>query len=191
MFFHATSIAVNAVITIEDTAELELEQDHVVTLEARPANLENSGEITIRDLVRNSLRMRPDRLIIGECRGGEALDMLQAMNTGHSGCLTTLHANSARDALARIGTMYLMAGMDMPMQAVREQIVSAIDLIVFIERDSSGRRAITSITEVANLEGDIILTHDIFSTNSAGKLTPTGIVPRFIENSETNYAVIA
>ena len=143
-------------MTIEDAAELRLSQDHVVSLEARPQNIEGQGEITIRDLVRNSLRMRPDRIIIGEVRGAETLDMLQAMNTGHEGSLGTGHANSPRDLLARLETMVLMAGFDLPVRAIREQISGALDLIVQQARMKDGSRKITRITEVLGLEGDII-----------------------------------
>ncbi len=150
------------IITIEDAAELRLAQPHVLSLEARPANVEGRGEITIRDLVRNSLRMRPDRIIVGECRGGEALDMLQAMNTGHNGSLTTGHANSPRDLLSRLEVMVLMAGMDLPVRAIREQISSAVDIIVQLSRFSDGRRRVTSIVAVEGLEGDMILTQPLF-----------------------------
>lgn len=150
------------IITIEDAAELRLAQPHVLSLEARPANVEGRGEITIRDLVRNSLRMRPDRIIVGECRGGEALDMLQAMNTGHDGSLTTGHANSPRDLLSRLEVMVLMAGMELPVRAIREQISSAVDIIVQLSRFGDGRRRVTSIVAVEGLEGDVILTQPLF-----------------------------
>lgn len=150
------------IITIEDAAELRLAQPHVLSLEARPANVEGRGEITIRDLVRNSLRMRPDRIIVGECRGGEALDMLQAMNTGHDGSLTTGHANSPRDLLSRLEVMVLMAGMELPVRAIREQISSAVHIIVQLSRFSDGRRRVTSIVAVEGLEGDVILTQPLF-----------------------------
>jgi len=162
------------IVTIEDSAELSLSQGHVVTLEARPANIEGKGAVTIRDLVRNALRMRPDRIIVGECRGGEAFDMLQAMNTGHAGSLTTLHSNSPRDTLSRIETMVLMAGMELPLRAIRDQAASAVDIIVHQERSKDGRRRITHITEVSGMEGDIILTQDIFSERE-GRLRETGI----------------
>jgi len=149
------------IVTIEDTAELKLNQAHVVRLEARPANLEGKGEISIRDLVKNSLRMRPDRIVVGECRAGETLDMLQAMNTGHEGSLTTLHANSSRDALSRIETMVMMAGFDLPMRAIREQISSAVDVIVQISRLRDGSRRVISITELVGMEGDIITTQEL------------------------------
>ena len=148
------------IITIEDAKELQLQQDHVLCLEYRPANTEGSGEVTIRDLLRNCLRMRPDRIIIGECRSGEALDMLQAMNTGHEGSLTTVHANSPRDALSRVETMTLMAGFDLPMRAVREQMASALDLIVHLSRMRDGSRRVTHVTEVGGMEGEVILLQD-------------------------------
>ena len=180
------------IVTIENAAELRLRQEHVVTLEARPPNIEGSGEVTIRDLVNNSLRMRPDRIIVGECRAGEALDMLQAMNTGHEGSLTTAHSNSPRDTLARLETMFLMAGMDMPVRAIREQIASAIDLVVHTERFRDGSRKVTAITEVQGMEGDVIVMQDIFRFEQAGieegkvigRLKPTGVRPRFMEEIE-------
>ena len=150
------------IVTIEDAVELQLHQDHVIRLEARPANMEGAGEITIRDLVRNSLRMRPDRIIVGEVRGSEALDMLQAMNTGHDGSLSTVHANAPRDALARIETMVLMAGFDLPSRAIREQIASALNLVVHIERLRDGRRVVANVTEVLGMEGDVITMQDVF-----------------------------
>ena len=176
------------IITIEDAAELRLHQAHVVSLEARPANIEGRGAISIRDLVRNALRMRPDRILVGECRGGEALDMLQAMNTGHDGSLTTAHANTPRDALARLEVMTLMAGMDLPVRAIREQITSAIDIVIQLTRFSDGKRRITSITEVTGLEGDQILLAEIFrfrraarssSEKSNGQFEATGQIPDF------------
>jgi pilus assembly protein CpaF len=178
------------IITIEDAAELQLRQSHVVTLETRPANIEGKGAITIRDLVRNALRMRPERIIVGEVRSGEALDMLQAMNTGHDGSLTTGHANSPRDMLARVETMVLMAGMDLPIRAIREQISSAIDLIVQQSRLRDGSRRITHVTEVLGMEGDIITLQDIFrfeqtgidkSGKVQGNFRATGIIPHFID----------
>ena len=156
------------IVTIEDAAELRLAQPHVLSLEARPANVEGRGEVTIRDLVRNALRMRPDRIIVGECRGGEALDMLQAMNTGHDGSLTTGHANSPRDLLSRLEVMVLMAGMDLPVRAIREQIASAVDIIVQLSRFSDGRRRVTSIVAVEGLEGDVILTQPLFEFRQKG-----------------------
>lgn len=178
------------IITIEDAAELQLRQTHVVTLETRPANIEGKGAVTIRDLVRNALRMRPERIIVGEVRSGEALDMLQAMNTGHDGSLTTGHANSPRDMLSRLETMVLMAGMDLPVRAIREQISSAIDVIVQQSRLRDGSRKITHITEVLGMEGDVIVLQDIFrfeqtGIDKQGKVQgyyrPTGIRPHFIE----------
>lgn len=177
------------VVTVEDAAELQLKQSHVVTLESRPPNIEGKGQVSIRDLVKNCLRMRPDRIVVGECRGGEALDMLQAMNTGHDGSLTTAHSNSPRDTLSRLETMVLMAGMELPMRAIREQISSAIDLIVHQERLRDGTRKIVFITEVVGMEEDKITLQDIFVFKQTGykdgrvigKHTPTGILPKFIE----------
>jgi pilus assembly protein CpaF len=183
------------IVTIEDAAELQLMQEHVVTLESRPPNIEGSGQITIRDLVRNALRMRPDRIIVGEVRSGEALDMLQAMNTGHDGSLTTAHANSPRDVLSRIETMVLMAGMDLPVKAIREQISSAVDLIIQQSRIRDGSRKITYITEVQNMEGDVIILQDLFrfvqtgfddKGKVLGHFESTGIRPRFMDKFETN-----
>jgi pilus assembly protein CpaF len=183
------------IITIEDAAELQLMQQHVVTLESRPANIEGSGQITIRDLVRNALRMRPDRIIVGEVRSGEALDMLQAMNTGHDGSLTTAHANSPRDVLSRLETMVLMAGMDLPLRAIREQISSAVDLIIQQSRIRDGSRKITYITEVQNMEDDVIILQDLFrfvqtGVDESGKILggfeSTGIRPNFMEKIEAN-----
>ena len=180
------------IITIENAAELQLRQEHVVTLESRPPNIEGRGEITIRDLVINSLRMRPERIIVGECRGGETLDMLQAMNTGHDGSMTTAHANSPRDALSRIETMCLMAGMDLPVRAIREQVASAVDVICQQERMRDGTRKVTSVTEVSGMEGDIITMTDIFSFEQTGveagkiigRLRPTGLRPKFMDQIE-------
>jgi pilus assembly protein CpaF len=181
------------IITIEDAAELQLQQDHVLRMETKPADLDGRGEVTIRDLVRNSLRMRPDRIVVGECRGGEALDMLQAMNTGHDGSLTTVHANSPRDAIARLETLVLMAGMDMPLKVVRQQIASAVDLIVQQSRLSDGSRKVTAVTEVAGMEGDTVVLTDVFKfeqtgTSNDGKvmgdLKPTGIRPLFSSRLE-------
>jgi len=171
------------IVTIEDAAEIQLQQKHVLTLEARPANLEGKGQIAIRDLVKNALRMRPDRIVVGEVRGGEALDMLQAMNTGHDGSMTTGHANSTRDMLARLETMVLMAGMSLPISAIRQQIASAIDIIVQQTRLRDGSRKITSISEVLGMEGDVIVTQEIFGYDygdgrSAGRFRATGIKPR-------------
>jgi pilus assembly protein CpaF len=178
------------IVTIEDAAELQLNQDHVVRLESRPPNIEGKGAITIRDLVRNSLRMRPDRIVVGECRGGEALDMLQAMNTGHDGSLTTVHANTPRDALARLETLVLMAGFDLPLRAIREQICSAIKIIVQVNREKDGSRKITHVSEITKMEGDIITMQDIFvfkhegwdeNEKITGSYVPTGSVPTFME----------
>jgi pilus assembly protein CpaF len=181
------------IITIEDAAELKLSQEHLVSLESRPSNIEGKGKITIRDLVRNALRMRPDRIVIGECRGAEALDMLQAMNTGHEGSLSTGHANSPRDMLARLETMVMMAGFDLPEKAIREQIASAIDLIVHQARMGDGSRKITCITEVNGLEGDTIIMQDLFRFREKGinadgkvegKFISTGIRPTFVDKLE-------
>ena len=176
------------ILTIEDAAELQLQQQHVLRLETKTANVDGSGQTTVRDLVRNSLRMRPDRIVVGECRGGEALDMLQAMNTGHDGSLTTLHANSPRDALSRLETMVLMAGVELPLKVVRQQVSSAVDLIIQQTRLKDGTRKVTAITEVAGMEGDIIVLTDIFKFEQTGigennkilgALKPTGIRPQF------------
>lgn len=178
------------IVTIEDAAEIKLNQEHVVSLETRPSNIEGKGEIAIRDLVRNSLRMRPDRIVVGEVRGGEALDMLQAMNTGHDGSLTTGHANSPRDMLSRLETMVLMAGMELPVKAIREQISSAIDLIVHQSRMRDGSRKITHITEVLGMEGEMIVMQDLFLFDQtgidnkgkvAGRHRATGIRPRLVQ----------
>lgn len=182
------------IITIENAAELQLRQEHVVTLESRPPNIEGRGEITIRDLVINSLRMRPERIIVGECRGGETLDMLQAMNTGHDGSMTTAHSNSPRDTLARIETMCLMAGMDLPIRAIREQISSAVDLIVHQSRMRDGTRKVTHITEVSGMEGDVITMTDLFIFEQTGlengkvmgRLRPTGLRPKFMDKLEAS-----
>jgi pilus assembly protein CpaF len=180
------------ILTIENAAELQLRQEHVVTLESRPPNIEGRGEITIRDLVINALRMRPERIIVGECRGGETLDMLQAMNTGHDGSMTTAHANSPRDAISRVETMCLMAGMDLPVRAIREQISSAVDLICQQERMRDGTRKVTSVTEVSGMEGDVITMTDIFVFEQSGvengqivgRLRPTGLRPKFMDKIE-------
>ncbi len=177
------------IITIENAAELQLRQEHVVRLESRPPNVEGEGEVTIRDLVINALRMRPDRIIVGEVRGGEALDMLQAMNTGHEGSMTTLHANSPRDVLSRLETMVLMAGMDLPTRAIREQIASAVDLIVFQSRMRDGSRKVVAISEIAGMEGDVISMTDLFVFEHGGyregkvhgRLRPTGLRPKFMD----------
>ncbi|WP_159600757.1 CpaF family protein [Agromyces humi] len=179
------------IITIEDAVELQLQQDHVVRLESRPPNIEGRGEITIRELVRNSLRMRPDRIVVGEVRGAESLDMLQAMNTGHEGSISTVHANSPRDAISRMETLVLMAGMDLPLRAIREQIASAIDIIVQITRHKDGVRRVTHITEVHGMEGDIVTLQDAYTFDHSagydsdgrllGRIEPTGVRPRFAE----------
>jgi pilus assembly protein CpaF len=178
------------IITVENAAELQLRQEHVVTLESRPPNVEGKGEITIRDLVINCLRMRPERIVVGECRGGEALEMLQAMNTGHDGSMTTLHANTPRDAIARVETMVLMAGMDLPVRAIREQIASAVNVIVQQSRLKDGSRKIINITEVQGMEGDVVVLQDVFVFEQTGlddrgkivgQLRPTGIRPKFVE----------
>ena len=180
------------IITIENAAELQLRQEHVVTLESRPPNIEGRGEVTIRQLVINALRMRPDRIIVGEIRDEAALDMLQAMNTGHDGSMTTAHSNSPRDTLARIETMALMAGMDLPVRAIREQVSSALDLIVHQERFKDGTRKIVNITEVSGMEGDVITLTDVFvfeqtgynNGKVVGRLKPTGLRPKFIDKIE-------
>ncbi len=177
------------IITIENAAEIQLQQRHVVTLESRAANVEGRGEISMRDLVINSLRMRPDRIVVGECRAGETLDMLQAMNTGHDGSMTTLHANSPRDAIRRMETMVLMSGMDLPIRAIREQIASAVDLIVQLERMQDGSRRITQVTEIVGLENDVVAMQDLFvfqhqgmrDGKIAGKIIPTGLRPQFMD----------
>jgi len=187
------------IITIEDTAELQLKQEHVVHLEKRPPNVEGKGEVTIRQLVINALRMRPDRIIVGESRGGEALDMLQAMNTGHDGSMTTLHANSPRDALRRIETMVMMAGMDMPLRAIREQVSSAIDMVVHVERLKDGTRKVTQVTEVLGMEGDVVVLQDLFafeqfghqSGKVIGAFKSTGLRPRFLEKFAANNIELA
>ena len=170
------------IITIEEAAELQLHQPHVITLEARPPNAEGAGEVRIRDLVKNSLRMRPDRIIVGECRGPETLDMLQAMNTGHEGSMTTIHANSSREALSRLEVLVLMAGFDLPLRAIREQIAGSIDVIVHLERTPKGMRSVASISEVHGLESDVIVMQDLFRRGSSGApLEPTGLRPRLAE----------
>jgi pilus assembly protein CpaF len=177
------------VITIEDAAELQLQQPHVINLEARPPNAEGSGEVRIRDLVRNALRMRPDRIIVGEVRGAEALDMLQAMNTGHEGSMTTVHCNGPRDALSRLETMVLMAGFDLPVRAIREQVASALHLIMHLDRMPDGRRVVTSLTELQGMEGDTILLQEVFHYRNtpsrdgrpAGELAATGLRPKFVD----------
>ena len=179
------------IVTIEDAAELQLPQEHWIQLEARPANIEGKGQITIRDLVRNALRMRPDRIVVGECRGGEALDMLQAMNTGHDGSLTTLHANSTRDALARLETMVLMSGMELPIRAIRDQIANAVHLVIQQTRFADGSRKVTAISEISGMEMDVLSMQDIFEFRQegfddqgavVGRFVPTGLVPRFYDD---------
>jgi pilus assembly protein CpaF len=181
------------IVTIEDAAEIQLKQNHVLRLEARPKNIEGQGEITIRELVRNSLRMRPDRIIVGEVRGAESLDMLQAMNTGHDGSLTTVHSNSPRDSLARVETMVLMAGYDLPLRAIRSNIASALDLIIHLERLEDGSRRVTAITEIQRMESDVITLQDIFEFKVEqvshdgrviGSLQPTGLRPTFLHKFE-------
>ncbi|HET8739586.1 MAG TPA: CpaF family protein [Acidimicrobiia bacterium] len=182
------------IITVEDAAELQLHQEHVLTLESRPANIEGQGQVTIRDLVRNTLRMRPDRIVVGEVRDAAALDMLQAMNTGHDGSLTTVHSNTPRDTLSRIETMVLMAGFDLPVRAIREQISSAVDLIVHVARLKDGTRRVTHVTEVEGMEGDVITLQDLFLFDYGmgvdddgrykGRLKATGIRPSFSEDLE-------
>lgn len=178
------------IVTIEDTAELQLQQKHIARMETRPPNLEGKGEITMRDLVKNSLRMRPERIVVGECRSGETLDMLQAMNTGHDGSLTTLHANTPRDAIRRMETMVMMAGYDLPQRAIREQIASAVHVIIQASRLSDGSRRVMNITEVVGMEGDVVLLQDIFhfvqhgvdeNKKIIGEFKPTGIRPRFLD----------
>jgi pilus assembly protein CpaF len=186
------------IVTVEDAAELQLSQIHVLTMESRPPNIEGKGEVKIRDLVKNTLRMRPDRIIVGEVRGGESLDMLQAMNTGHDGSLTTVHSNSPRDTLARIETMVLMAGMDLPIRAIREQVASAIDLVVHVHRLRDGTRRVTHVTEVVGMEGDVITLQDIMlfdygmgvdeSGKYLGRLKATGIRPAFSEHLD-NFGI--
>jgi pilus assembly protein CpaF len=183
------------IVTIEDAAELQLQQDHVVRLETRPPNIEGKGAVNTRDLVRNALRMRPERIIIGECRGGESLDMLQAMNTGHAGSMTTLHANTPRDAQARLETMIMMAGMELPIKAMRQQIASAVDLIIQANRLQGGPRKVTSITEVMNMEQDMIIMQDVFrykqigidqNGRAYGQFEATGVRPSFVSRVEAS-----
>ena len=191
------------IITVEDAAELQLKQDHVITLESRPANIEGKGQIAIRDLVRNCLRMRPDRIVVGECRGPETVDMLQAMNTGHDGSMTTIHANNPREAMSRIETLVLTAGVDLPLRAIREQIAGAVDIIVQVSRLVDGSRRITHITEVGKMEGDLVTLQDIFiakpdeegaqkggTTKLLGALQMTGIKPQFLDKLAQNGVTI-
>jgi pilus assembly protein CpaF len=181
------------IITIEDSAELQLQQPHVINLETRPASAEGSGQVSIRDLVKNALRMRPDRIIVGEVRGAEALDMLQAMNTGHEGSLSTIHANSPRDALARVETMVLMAGYDLPMRAIRQQVASALDMIIQLERLQDGSRRVVSITEVGRMESEVVTLSELFrfkvdevqaDRTVIGRLVSTGLRPTFLDKFE-------
>jgi pilus assembly protein CpaF len=181
------------IVTIEDSAELQLQQDHVVRLETRPANIEGAGAVTQRDLVRNALRMRPDRIVVGEVRGGEVLDMLQAMNTGHDGSLSTVHANSTRDALSRIETMVLMSGLALPMRAMRDYIASALDVVIQLARLSDGTRKLVRVTEIVGMEEDVVTTQDIFvfeqqGVDKDGRVRgfhrATGVRPRFSERLE-------
>jgi pilus assembly protein CpaF len=180
------------IVTIEDSAELKLQQDHIVRLETRPANIEGQGAVTARDLVRNALRMRPDRIVIGEVRGGEALDMMQAMNTGHDGSISTVHANSARDALSRLETMMLMAGINLPERALREQVASALDVIVQLTRLSDGSRKVVEFAEVTGMEGATITTQTIFKFDQrgvengkvVGEFVATGVMPSFMDRLE-------
>jgi pilus assembly protein CpaF len=182
------------ILTIENAAELQLRQEHVVTLESRPPNIEGRGEVTIQDLVVNSLRMRPDRIIVGEIRDGAALDMLQAMNTGHDGSLTTAHSNGPRDTLSRMETMALMAGFELPVRAIREQIASAVDLIVHTERLRDGSRKVVNISEVAGMEGDVITLTDLFvfeqtgyeESKVVGRMRATGLRPKFMDKIEAS-----
>jgi len=184
----------NRIITIEDAAELQLQQEHVLRLESRPANIEGKGRVTATDLVKNALRMRPDRIIIGECRGGETLDMLQAMNTGHDGSMTTVHANNPRDAISRIETLVNMSGCDLPLSAVRKQIASAVHLIIQASRLQGGPRKVTYITEIVGMEGDTIVMQDIFkfqqqgigeNGKAFGHFESTGVRPKCIEHLES------
>ncbi len=183
------------IVTIEDAAELQLQQDHIVRLETRPANIEGTGAITATDLVRNALRMRPERIIIGECRGGETLDMLQAMNTGHDGSLTTIHANTPRDAIARLETLVMMAGYDLPVKAIRQQISGAVDVLIQANRLQGGPRRVTAITEVVGMEGDTIVLQDIFryvqegvdeEGKAFGHFECTGVRPKFMSKLEAS-----
>ena len=182
-------------ITIEESAELQLQGKHTVTLETRPANAEGSGEIRIRDLVRNSLRMRPDRIIVGECRGSETLDMLQAMNTGHAGSMTTVHANSPRELLGRLETMVMMGGVELPQRAIREQIVLAVGLLVQLQRMPGGGRVVSSITEIQGMEGETVLLQDIFHRvdmgEGIGRLVPTGLRPKILDELSLNGVEVA
>jgi Flp pilus assembly CpaF family ATPase len=181
------------IITVEDAAELQLGQDHVVRLETRPKNIEGEGEVSIRDLIKSCLRMRPDRIVVGECRGGEALDMLQAMNTGHSGSLTTVHANNPRECIGRLETLVMMAGMGLPLKAIRETVASAVNLIIQQSRLSDGSRKVTYISEVIGMQGETVTIQDIFvykqegldkNRKIIGRFVPTGFIPKFVEEME-------
>jgi Flp pilus assembly CpaF family ATPase len=181
------------IITVEDAAELQLGQDHVVRLETRPKNIEGEGEVSIRDLIKSCLRMRPDRIVVGECRGGEALDMLQAMNTGHSGSLTTVHANNPRECIGRLQTLVMMAGMGLPLKAIRETVASAVNLIIQQSRLSDGSRKVTYISEVIGMQGETVTIQDIFvykqegldkNRKIIGRFVPTGFIPKFVEEME-------
>jgi Flp pilus assembly CpaF family ATPase len=185
--------ATERIITVEDSAELQLGQEHVVRLETRPKNIEGEGEVSIRDLIKCCLRMRPDRIVVGECRSGEALDMLQAMNTGHSGSLTTVHSNNPRESLSRLETLVMMAGLGIPSRAIKENIASAVNLIIQVSRMSDGSRKITHITEVAGMQGDVISLQDVFIFKQEGmdkrrkimgRFVPTGFIPKFVEDME-------
>jgi pilus assembly protein CpaF len=177
-------------ITIEESAELQIQGEHVVTLETRPANAEGSGEVRIRDLVRNSLRMRPDRIIVGECRGSETLDMLQAMNTGHAGSMTTVHANTPRELLGRLETMVMMGGVELPQRAIREQIVMAVGCLIQLQRTPAGPRVVHSITEIQGMEGETVLLQDIFHRvdmhEGFGRLVSTGLRPKILDELALN-----
>jgi pilus assembly protein CpaF len=180
------------IVTIEDAVELQLHQEHVIRLEARPSNVEGNGQITIRDLVRNALRMRPDRIIVGEVRGAEALDMLQAMNTGHDGSLSTVHANAPRDALSRLETMVLMAGYDLPTRAIREHVASALNMIIQLERFRDGTRRVSHVTEVVGMEGEVITLQDIYRFDyQAMALLPTGVRPEFVDKLSDRGVIVA
>jgi pilus assembly protein CpaF len=182
-------------ITIEESAELQLQGAHVVTLETRQANAEGTGEVRIRDLVRNSLRMRPDRIIVGECRGAETLDMLQAMNTGHAGSMTTVHANSPRELLSRLETMVMMGGVELPQRAIREQITLAVGIMVQLQRTPAGPRVVQSITEIQGMEGDTVLLQDIYhrvdTAEGMGRLVPTGLRPKILDELALNGVEVA
>jgi septum site-determining protein MinD len=187
------------IVTIEDAAELQLKQDHVVRLETRPANMEGTGAVTIRDLVKNSLRMRPERIIVGECRDGAALDMLSAMSTGHDGSMTTVHANNPKEAIGRLETLCMMAGMDLPAKAIREQIAGSLNLIIQIQRLSDGTRKITSISEVQGMQGEVVTQQEVFSFKEkgfdknrkiVGSFQATGLIPKFIEKFERRGLII-